>query len=308
MPSSRAYNPGHVATEIASPVATLDEMRKGYAALLACKFSGDVAAHLSNVSAVTDSYNMDVDDMCYCFLCLEAVTNSEGVDGLAIKPHGLNSYSARIWIVSLARFVKFAQGHHWAEDDDRVRPLAEEWQYQAEHFVQMIKSCDASFQRKHGFDLVQAFRQEDIRCKEVARAQQSMLMLGTLTAESAPRGSRLVNAPPAGSRLFGAAAGINVDAKALHAPSRPAALANAPFAGWPTLGHSVPTFDPTLHFNGDIVGGNSASMGKRHREYMQDGHASSQSSVTKRSRLALPPPESKTSKNATNKSKGGRSR
>lgn len=144
---------------------------EGLAVQLSIRFSGDLIFHVANVQAVSEAYELTVDDLCYCFLCLEGAS---GGQGLGLKKWGTGTYSARIWLVALARFVKCAQRSRGAQDNKRLEPLCSEWRYKQDHFLQELASCELPFQREHGKKLLQAFQTEEIRKSEVQRAQQVM--------------------------------------------------------------------------------------------------------------------------------------
>lgn len=153
------------------------QLQHGFASKIACHFGGTLKSHSDNVSAVVDVFHLTVIDLCYCFLCLEEVAAAEDGADLTIMSHGVGPYAARIWVVTLARFVRGAQSDTAALDDDRVSPLSMEWQYKQPHFVSILHTAEAKFQRKHGLKLLQAFRQTSVRNAEVSRARETLLSL-----------------------------------------------------------------------------------------------------------------------------------
>jgi len=170
------------------PVVDRDEqLRRGFASQLALRFSGDLGFHTQNVEAITHIYEMKQADICYCFLCLEEAA-SEGNTMLALKKWGTGVYSARLWVVALARFVMAAQQRAGALEVARLEPLCAEWQYKSEHFVREVQSMEALFHRRHGKVLMAAFGQTQIRNQEVIRALQVLCQQGEV---SAPHSSRL---------------------------------------------------------------------------------------------------------------------
>ncbi|CAK0852910.1 unnamed protein product, partial [Prorocentrum cordatum] len=128
------------------------DILRGYASMLAVKFSGELSQHTENVGAVAHEYTLSVADVCYCFLCLEEVGNSDadGQSGLSVKKWGTGAFAARIWTVVLARFVKAAQKERGATDDGRVENVCAEWQYKSDHFIAEMKAVEAGFLRKFG--------------------------------------------------------------------------------------------------------------------------------------------------------------
>eukprot|EP00445_Apocalathium_hangoei_P000962 CAMPEP_0203841294 /NCGR_PEP_ID=MMETSP0359-20131031/1303_1 /ASSEMBLY_ACC=CAM_ASM_000338 /TAXON_ID=268821 /ORGANISM="Scrippsiella Hangoei, Strain SHTV-5" /LENGTH=410 /DNA_ID=CAMNT_0050755681 /DNA_START=78 /DNA_END=1310 /DNA_ORIENTATION=+ len=178
----------------AAAVVQPADLRRGYGAHLALKFGGDLAFHVDNVDVVSEVYNLDVEDLCYCFLCLEEVGEAEGGSDLKLKKWGTGSFAARIWTTALARFVKSAQRQRGALEDARVHKACAQWQYQPEHFVREVQACEAPFQRKHGRVLLEAFKDNDIRHSELVRARR---VLGEHGLSAAPRRSRLALAESA---------------------------------------------------------------------------------------------------------------
>lgn len=166
------------------------DILRGYASMLAVKFSGELSQHSENVAAVAHEYNLGVDDLCYCFLCLEEVgsTESDGQSGLSLKKWGTGAFAARIWTVVLARFVKASQKERGALDTGRVEIVCAEWQYKSEHFMAEMQSVEACFLRKFGQALLYAFQNNDMRQQELARARQK---LGECGKSVAPQSSRL---------------------------------------------------------------------------------------------------------------------
>lgn len=177
---------------------TPEELLRGYAAQLALKFGGDLHFHLTNIEASVEAYELNPDDMCYCFLCLEEA--AKGQAGLSLKRWGTGQYAARLWVTALARFVKAAQGVCSALDLSRTEPLCEEWQYNHEHFVREVKACEVPFQRSHGRALLMAFMQDEIRLGEVLRARKILKEHGSAAEATAkPKAlGRLCNAPTPG--------------------------------------------------------------------------------------------------------------
>jgi len=164
--------------------ATVADIACGYATQFGHKFGGTTAFHQANVDAVRAQYDMDMNDICYCFLCLENVVGaSEGRD-LNLKRYGVGPYAARVWVTVLARFVKAALGDRSALDEELIRPLCAEWKYKEDAFLKELKACEALFQRKYGAELLQAFDQPLLRRHELVRACS---LLGALCATFAPR-------------------------------------------------------------------------------------------------------------------------
>jgi len=167
---------------------TAQEVQRGYAAQLSMKFGGDQFFHIDNVDVVADIFNLSKDDLGYCALCLEEVGNCEGGAALRLKKWGTGSFSARVWTMALARFVKSAQKTRGAKDVGKVTRSCEQWQYRPEHFQRELETCEAIFQRKFGTALLFAFKDNSIREGELQRALQS---LGESGRSTAPRRSRL---------------------------------------------------------------------------------------------------------------------
>jgi len=179
-----------------SQEATPEDLKRGLASELALKFAGNLDFHIGNIAAVADAYRLEHEDICYCFLCLEEAASTSAsskaeAPGLRLGRWGTGQFAARVWTVALARFVKAAQKQRGALDDKRVQPLCDEWQYQSDNFLMEVKSCEASFQRQHGHALMQAFKKEGLRQKEVLRACH---VLAAHSASSAPRPSRVMQA------------------------------------------------------------------------------------------------------------------
>ncbi|CAJ1335455.1 unnamed protein product [Effrenium voratum] len=169
-------------------VSVAEQVQRGYAAQLAIRFSGDLAYHMGNVRAIADAYGLDSADMCYCFLCLDAAKGC----GLALKKWGTGTYAARIWTVSLARFVKTAQRVRSAKDESKFELLCGEWRYNQDHFIREVQACEIPFHRENGKALLNAFQTEEIRKVEVSRAQQILLQ----HADAAPsRGQHQLSLP-----------------------------------------------------------------------------------------------------------------
>jgi len=180
-------------SRVAQEVVSMEDLQKGYAAHFALWFNGDLQYHLGNLRAVTDAYALNAPDMCYCFLCLEAAAKGT----LTLKKWATGVYAARIWLVSLARFVKTAQRTRGAQDEDKMEPLCQEWQYNQDHFVREVLACEVPFQREHGRTLLAAFQTEDIRRVEVRRAQQILLQHG---ATAPVKGQRQLALPLSSSQ------------------------------------------------------------------------------------------------------------
>eukprot|EP00931_Biecheleriopsis_adriatica_P087479 TRINITY_DN61941_c0_g1_i1.p1 TRINITY_DN61941_c0_g1~~TRINITY_DN61941_c0_g1_i1.p1 ORF type:complete len:420 (-),score=91.53 TRINITY_DN61941_c0_g1_i1:20-1279(-) len=208
-----------------------EELLRGYAAQLSLKFGGDLQFHLGNVSAVIDAFSLTPADICYCFLCLEE--GSKAAAGLALKKWGTGTFAARVWVVSLARFVKAAQRQRNAHDEKLLEVLCSEWQYIQDHFAREVQACEAPFQRQHGKALLTAFQHEDTRKTEVLRARKILAEHGAAAAPAvAPKGSTpaLANLPAwAGDLPPLPLANLPAwarDLPPLSAPSEPAALEN----------------------------------------------------------------------------------
>eukprot|EP00927_Polykrikos_kofoidii_P013154 TRINITY_DN1570_c2_g2_i1.p1 TRINITY_DN1570_c2_g2~~TRINITY_DN1570_c2_g2_i1.p1 ORF type:complete len:460 (+),score=48.88 TRINITY_DN1570_c2_g2_i1:128-1381(+) len=166
-------------------VVELQDLRRGYASQLACLFGGTFTFHDANVATIIHAYGLDADDICYCFLCLEQVSSMNEGSDLALKRHGLGPYAARIWTVSLARFVYAVQGLNNAADEEHLNEPCESWGYKLADFTSEIISCEAIFRRKYGNLLLMAFQQEGLRQAEVARARRALCIHGSATAEQA---------------------------------------------------------------------------------------------------------------------------
>eukprot|EP00930_Biecheleria_cincta_P084368 TRINITY_DN73856_c0_g1_i1.p1 TRINITY_DN73856_c0_g1~~TRINITY_DN73856_c0_g1_i1.p1 ORF type:complete len:382 (-),score=77.19 TRINITY_DN73856_c0_g1_i1:146-1291(-) len=217
-------------SQIASCNPTPEELLRGYAAQLALKFGGDLQFHLTNIEASVEAYELNPDDMCYCFLCLEEA--GKGEPGLSLKRWGTGQYAARLWVTALARFVKAAQGLRSALDSSRTEPLCEEWQYNHEHFLREVKACELPFQRNHGRALLMAFMQDEIRRGEVLRARKILKEHGVAAEATAKPKTlgRLCNAQAPGLCNFpawGWGAPGELPPLALPSSSAPAALEDA---------------------------------------------------------------------------------
>lgn len=192
-PSPRGQGVAHCSfQQQASPKAAVaanpSDLRRGYAAHLALKFGGDLVFHVDNIEIVTDVYNLDVEDLCYCFLCLEEVGNSSGGDGLRLKKWGTGSFAARLWTTALARFIKSAQKQRGALGDGRVEKVCQQWQYQSTHFLRELHFTEGLFQQKFGRVLLEAFKDNEIRQSELFRARHTLAEHGL---KAAPRNARL---------------------------------------------------------------------------------------------------------------------
>jgi len=175
-------------------VATEQDMMRGFATQFAWKFSGDVSTHNENIAAVVQAYKFKPVDICYCFLCLEEASSSEsGSAALSLGRWKTGLYAARVWVVSLARFVKAVQKQSVAIDEEPIARVCTEWKYKVDCFLSAVQSCEAPFQRNHGNKLVEAFKQENIRFKEVQRA---MHFLQDYASAVDTRNSRLVSSQP----------------------------------------------------------------------------------------------------------------
>lgn len=166
----------------------LQELLRGLAAQLALKFAGDLHFHDANVAAVAQAFELQPADVCYCFLCLEEASGDPAGGGLRLKRWGTGQFAARVWSVALARFVKAAQQLRGARNEERMRSLCEEWQYQHEHFVREVKACEVPFQHRHGRVLLMAFQQQGLRQAEVLRAHHALYEHGMAAR---PRAKRL---------------------------------------------------------------------------------------------------------------------
>lgn len=194
-PVARSADAAGPAASLAEPPPVPPEtLMRGYAAQLSMRFGCALPFHSDNVGTVADAYRLTGEDCIYCFLCLEEVGNSQGGADLSLKKWGTGAFSARIWVVVLARFVKNAQRERSALDQARVHRVCEEWRYQPEHFIRELKSCEIVFDRKYGRGLVGAFQQNDILHAEVARARRVLAEHGR---GAAPKKSRLALAETA---------------------------------------------------------------------------------------------------------------
>lgn len=181
-------------SRVAREAVSVQDLQRGYAAHFALWLNGDFDFHFSNVRAVADAYQLNAPDICYCFLCLEEAAKGN----LALKKWGIGMYAARIWMVSLARFVKIAQRMRGAQDEDTMVLLCQEWRYKQDHFVREVLACEVPFQREHGKTLLAAFQTEDIRKVEVCRAQQLLLQHATTPAKGS-RGQHQLALPSSSS-------------------------------------------------------------------------------------------------------------
>lgn len=179
----------HVEEPVAAPGLTVQELHRGLAAQLACRFSGDVDYHTKSLSAAIDVFGLRPWDLCYFFLCFEEVARSEGGADLKVRRHGTNTFTSRLWVATFARFVRAAQGDDRSRLDGLVEQLCAEWQYKLPNFMSEGRALEAVFQRKYGGKLLQAFQQESVRHVEVQRAHG---VLKGLAATAAPIGARLV--------------------------------------------------------------------------------------------------------------------
>lgn len=223
------------------------DLGRGYAAYLALKFGGNLSFHAENTDFVLKGYCLTRDDLCYCFLSLEEVASARGGGDLSLKKWGTGSFSARIWIVALARFVKAAQKHRGAKDDTLVQTMCDVWQYRFEHFRRELLSCEATFQQRHGPTLLSAFQQNDILHAEVMRARR---VLAEHDMASGPRSVSAVRLALADSpvRPFPQLAAAT-PIKPIEAKVARAMPADAPFSSKKPRAGDVPAItDGSSHF------------------------------------------------------------
>lgn len=186
--SSQSGGSAGSAPAAAAQPAQFEDVQRGYASFLALKFAGNLSFHSENVAATSSAYQLKEADICYCFLCLEEVSNSGTESALNLGRWQTGQYAARVWVVALARFVTAAQKRAGAQQVERLQRLCEEWGYAEESFLKEVQQCEVPFQRKHGQALLSAFSQERIRFQEVQRAKRK---LGEQGQAAAPQPSRL---------------------------------------------------------------------------------------------------------------------
>lgn len=173
---------------VAPPLVSMEDLHMGFACKLANEFRGNHEVHAKNVATVAGVYNLQHSDICYCFLVLEEIASmDQGL--LSVKMHGTGPYSARLWVVILARFVRAAQMDLKARDEFFLHALSDEWRYSPEKFRNEVISNEELFFRKHGQRLIAAFQLDEVRVGEVGRATRSLAALAAAMApRRAPRG------------------------------------------------------------------------------------------------------------------------